>query len=92
MSLSQKLLLLVVDLEDAFEADERDAADDGALKVGVDSLKQQLAKYGGYGWQNEAAANGARERDGIRVGRVVGRRARQILTFVWHKRKKKRRK
>lgn len=53
---------------------------DGSLKVGVDSLKEQLADDSGNRWQDEAAADGSRERDRIRVGRVGDSgRARQVL-------------
>lgn len=80
MGLPQELLLLVVDLEDAFEADERHAADDRPLKVGVDALEEQLADDGGDRRQDETAANGPCERHRVRVGRIGhSRRARQVL-------------
>ena len=60
-----------------------DTHDDRALKVGVDALEEDFAEDGGDRGQNEAAADGARERNGVRVGRVGGGRcSRQILSLV----------
>lgn len=84
MSLSEILLLLEINLKRSFNSHERNATQNGPLKIWVDAAEHQFPHDGGDGGEDEGAAQNACGRHVIGQRTGLRRDPRHWAADTWY--------